>query len=268
MALNVWCYIIIDMLGHHSSVQEFYDGLAAQYHMIFADWRQSVTRQGRVLADLLQSEAGPGRLRVLDCTCGIGTQAIGLALNGHSVTARDISRAAVERAMREAVSFGASIDFRVADILEVNGQPEAFDVVLSCDNSLAHFRESDLKLAVSNMWTGLRPGGLFLASIRDYDQILSTRPGGTLPTVFETSGERRIVFQVWDWQQDGRTYVFHLFILKARSQGWEVSEHTGSCRAVLRSELQESLFACGFRSVRWIMPDQGGYYQPIVLARR
>lgn len=258
----------MDMHGHHSSARDFYDGLASEYHMIFADWRQAVTGQGSVLTGLLHSEAGPGALRVLDCTCGIGTQAIGLALHGHNVTARDISGAAVQRAKREAASFDVDIDFQVADILKAGGQAGAFDVVLSCDNSLPHLEDSDLMLGVANMRNELKPDGLFLASIRDYDAILSTRPRGTLPSVFETDGERRIVFQVWDWQKDGRTYVFHLFILKAASQGWEVSEHTGSYRAVLRAEMEEALSVCGFRSIRWIMPDRSGYYQPIVLARR
>ena len=57
----------------------FYDALAEDYHLIFADWERSITHQAEVLARLLGAE----RRRVLDAACGIGTQAIGLAAEGY-----------------------------------------------------------------------------------------------------------------------------------------------------------------------------------------
>src|SRR5689334_12511984 len=91
----------------------FYDGLAGDYHLLFEDWHEGVRRQGGVLDRLLRGLLGDRLLAVLDCCCGIGTQAIGLALSGHRVHATDLSPAAVERAAREARSFGVSITFGV-----------------------------------------------------------------------------------------------------------------------------------------------------------
>src|SRR3954454_2871983 len=98
------------------SVAGFYDGLAAEYHLLFADWDASVGRQGEILDRLIVGELGQGPHRVLDCSCGIGTQAIGLALRGHGVHGTDISPAAVERAQREATRLGVTLATGVADL--------------------------------------------------------------------------------------------------------------------------------------------------------
>lgn len=69
------------------SVARFYDELADDYHLIYADWDASIRRQGAALDALI----GQDRADVLDCACGIGTQAIGLALRGHRVTGTDLT---------------------------------------------------------------------------------------------------------------------------------------------------------------------------------
>jgi ubiquinone/menaquinone biosynthesis C-methylase UbiE len=71
------------------SVKDFYDELARDYHLIFADWDASMARQAEVLDGMLRQHLGPGAQRILDCSCGIGTQAIGLALAEHDVVASD-----------------------------------------------------------------------------------------------------------------------------------------------------------------------------------
>ena len=83
----------------------FYDELADEYHLIFADWDVSIARQAGVITGLLQN-LGLTSGALLDASCGIGTQAIGLAQTGFAVTATDISQASVERCAREAAARG------------------------------------------------------------------------------------------------------------------------------------------------------------------
>ncbi len=71
------------------SSARFYDELADDYHLIHSDWDASARRQGDVLDALIDRACAT----VLDCSCGIGTQAVGPALHGHSVTGTDISPA-------------------------------------------------------------------------------------------------------------------------------------------------------------------------------
>ena len=98
------------------SVRAFYDELAESYHLIFADWHGSMRRQAAALDRLIDAQIGPGPHAILDCACGIGTQAIGLALLGHTVHATDLSPNAVARAEREAATRDASLSFGVADM--------------------------------------------------------------------------------------------------------------------------------------------------------
>jgi hypothetical protein len=61
-----------------SPVARFYDQLVADYHLIYADWDAGMARQGEALDAVIRSELGTGRASILDCSCGIGTQAIAL----------------------------------------------------------------------------------------------------------------------------------------------------------------------------------------------
>jgi glycine/sarcosine N-methyltransferase len=247
----------------------FYDDLAESYHLVYPDWGREVRRQGEVLDRLIRAQMGGEPLSILDCSAGIGTQAIGLAFFGHEVTATDISPRAIERATREAQRFGVSITFGVADFRSLSQQVAGeFDVVISCDNSLPHLlTDDDLLLATQNIRSKLREGGLFLASIRDYDQILRERPSATMPSVSDSPRGKRIYFQVWEWADDGRTYSVHLFLVTESGGSWEAQHHETRYRAVLRAELTEILQKGGFRDVVWDMPDHSGYFQPLVMAR-
>ena len=48
----------------------------------------------------------------------------------------------------------------------------------------------------------------------------------------------------------------------------QVSKFTCEYRAVRRDELTELLLAAGCREVAWNFPEETGFYQPIVLARK
>ena len=103
------------------TVETCYDDLTEHYHLIFEDWDRSIQQQASILGPLLERYAGHAVLSILDCACGIGTQALGLAQLGHKIVASDLSRSSVARAQREARRLGVEIRFHVAGrILPVN----------------------------------------------------------------------------------------------------------------------------------------------------
>jgi glycine/sarcosine N-methyltransferase len=253
------------------SVQHFYDELAPYYHLIFRDWKRTVQQQAQALDTLIHlRKPGSLPLSVLDCSCGIGTQAIGLALRGYRVEGTDLSPQAIQRARREAVDAGVSARFAVADLRALDTQvPGIFDLVISCDNALPHLlTEEDLRLGVRNMWSKLNPDGLVLVSIRDYDRLLQEKPPATMPTVYDGPEGKRVIFQIWEWEPDGRTYRVHYFILRVREGQWQTFHQTMVYRALPRDELTNTLRDVGFSDIRWHMPDETGYFQPIVTALR
>jgi len=73
-----------DLAKMAQSFDNFYDDMAAAYHLIFADWNVTIERQQAVLSRLLPPPTTAGM--VLDCACGIGTQALRLARVGYTVS--------------------------------------------------------------------------------------------------------------------------------------------------------------------------------------
>jgi glycine/sarcosine N-methyltransferase len=248
-----------------SSVRDFYDGLAADYHLVYGDrWDDAVARQGEVLDGLVREALG-GAADVLDCSCGIGTQAIGLALRGHRVLGTDISEASLQRARAEATRLGASASFAVADFRDLDGVEGTFDVVLSCDNALPHLLdEAQIASALRAMRSRLRPGGLLLISIRDYD---AERPVAPPPYVVD-GPPRRLVVRMHDWDApDSPLYTVRFFFLTETDGGWELSQHAARYRAMQRGELEEAAARAGFGEIAWREADEVGYHQPILSAR-
>jgi glycine/sarcosine N-methyltransferase len=243
----------------------FYDELAGDYDALHADWPQSVRRQGEVLDALIRAELGDAPQRVLDCSCGIGTQAIGLALRGHDVLATDLSPAAVERAAREAAGMGAELRTGVADFTRLPEQVEGtFACVLACDNAVAHLHDDeDLARFAAGVAAKLEPGGLAVVSLRDYAPLVAERAPGHPVRV----GPGTISFQVWDWDDEGRSYELAQFTLRGQGEQWETTCRRTRLRALLRDELCGALSAAGLSDVRWRTAEETGYYQPIVTGR-
>lgn len=251
------------------SVVAFYDDLAADFHLIFADWWASVLRQGEAIGALLRSLGVEAPARILDCSCGIGTQALGLAYHGFTVTGTDVSERAVARAREEAAARRLDVGFSVADMRSIHEVLEhPVDAVVSCDNSLPHLlTDEDLGRALRSIRRCLHAGGPFLASLRDYDRLAVERPAGELPRLFETRSGRRIVGQAWEWEPGGGSLRINLFILEERGGPWTCSVRTTRYRVLRRNELTAALYQAGFTDVTWHAPEATGYFQPIVTAR-
>ena len=249
-------------------VRRFYDDLAADYHHVYADWESAIDRQSYVLDRLIQRESSANASLVLDCSCGIGTQAIGLAQRGYEVFASDLSSKAIARAKSEAADRGLKIEFAVADVREVEcAFAHKFDVVISCDNSLPHLlTDETLILALRSIRRTLTANGLFIASIRDYDLFLAERPSFMGTNVQGASEREVITFQVWEWSENSDNYMMRLFILTRTPGGWQARELRTRYRAVRRKDLTLALESAGFSRIAWHMPEQSGYFQPVVTA--
>jgi hypothetical protein len=141
-----------------------------------------------------------------------------------------------------------------------------FDVVATLDNALPHLTSDQLVCATKAVGSKLKSNGLFLASIRDYDALILQRPTMQQPAFYGTDGKRRIVHQVWDWIDEAR-YTLHLFITTQSDEAWTTHHFVSEYRALQRSELSKVLQSAGFQDVRWLMPAESGFYQPLVLAR-
>ena len=252
-------------------VIDFYDRLGLQYrHNMGWDWEATMRDEGSILSRFITRDMNrSGPLALLDCSCGIGTQAIGLALQGHRVQATDLSPVSIDCAREEARKLGVEMVFEVADYRRLEDSvSDRFDAVLSCDNSIAHcLTDGDLAAALASMKARLNPGGLLLLSIRDYDTLVRERPRFNNEHVQDRTDGRRIVFQVWDWDDDGGCYAMHQFLLRDSDGEFAVSHFRTRLRALRRNQLLDAVHRAGYAEVRWHLPEDSGYYQPIMTAR-
>ena len=258
------------MAGHYGpvdlSAEAFYDELAGEYHLLFpAELDLVCDAEGAALEPLLPAPPA----RVLDVSCGIGTQAIGLAARGYEVVGRDLSPRAVDRARAEADRRGLALDLAVADMREVHRAVEGrFDAVITCDNSLAHLPSAgDLGAALHAARRVLRDGGTFVATVRDYDELAAIRATGVPGTLPGDEGERAIVAQAWEWSPDGETVRIRHVVLRETPDGWRTAVRITTMRAWRRAELTAALADAGFGPIEWRDPDDAGWYQPVVTAR-
>ncbi|MFE6751589.1 class I SAM-dependent methyltransferase [Kitasatospora purpeofusca] len=266
------------------SVRDFYDELARDYHLMFRDWSASAAHQAEVLGELVREGIGPGPQRVLDCSCGIGTQAIGLASAGHRVVGSDLSPAAAARAAAEAAAGGSRLPTVAADMRRLPFADGAFDVIVCADNSLPHLLSGeDIGAALLGMGRVLREDGLLLLTVRDYDEARRARPTATPPQVSETNDGKAVTFQLWQWHEDGERYdLEHFQLVPAGNTGtagsagtagstgktWDVRVRRTTYWALTRSQLTEFVAGAGFTDITWHSPESSGYYQPVLTARR
>ncbi|MEL7531943.1 MAG: class I SAM-dependent methyltransferase [Bacteroidota bacterium] len=246
------------------SAEDFYDSLFEDYHLIFADWDRSIARQAAVLDRLIGTYADRKVEKLWDCTCGIGTQALGLAAKGYQILGTDLSAKAVARAKREAKQRALSATFATADLRVSEQLPQSlFDVILSCDNSLPHLLQTEeLLLALINIKDRLKDNGLFIGSMRDYDQIVLEQPSSTSPSRKMVGKEEIISFQTWDWEADPIYQIKH-FVIKGKGDEYQTKVRRATYRAYQREEMGEAFRAAGFKKISWLFPNETGYYQPI-----
>lgn len=250
-----------------ASVADFYDGLAADYHLVYGDeWDAAVDRQGASLDRLIREFSADAR-GVLDCSSGIGTQAIGLALRGYRVHGTDISERAVERARAEAERRGAAASFGVADMRDLGGVDGTFDVVISCDNAVPHLLDdADVRAALRAMRSKLRANGVLIVTIRDYDAALVERETVGRPLLV-AGPPRRLLLRLHDWEAGGPFYTVRLIVLTETATGWAVDEHATRYRAITRAALARAAESAGFRDVTW-RDAQIVNEQPVLTGRR
>lgn len=250
-----------------SITQTFYDNLASQYDKLFLDWQGTTREQAIILNKIFAANGFNQSASILDCACGIGTQSIGLAEMGYHVTGSDISRGEIAEAKRRAEKACVNVRFEYADFCALSDTfSEQFDIVIAMDNALPHMlTHAHLASAMKSIVNQMKNGGLFVASIRDYDALLEDKPPYSPPYIHKTAKGQRVSFQTWTWEGD--TYRLIQYIVDDEDH-LQVSKFECEYRATRREELTNLLWENGCSEVTWLFPEESGFYQPIVAAKK
>jgi len=248
------------------TANDFYKKLTPFYYLIYPDWDKSIERQASQLNSIITEYWGGGIHTVLDVSCGIGTQALGLAQLDYQVTASDLSEAEVERARQEAQERALEIPFSVADMRQAfTHHQRQFDLVISCDNSVPHLlNDDDILQAFQQFFKCTRPGGGVIITVRDYDK--EERSGTQVkPYGIRVKDRKRyLIFQVWDF--DGDIYDISMYFISDDGEA-ECVTHVMRSKyyAVGTGKLMSILEQTGFVDVERL---DGRFFQPVIIGKK
>lgn len=107
-----------------------------------------------------------------DLGCGIGLDSIALAMNGHDVTAFDISPKMIDETNKNAAKFGLTIKTSISPIESIPAAyKNNFQNVVCVGNTIAHLNDAQLKRVLKKIHGLLKPGGKLFLHILNYETI-------------------------------------------------------------------------------------------------
>ena len=245
----------------------YYNHLAPYYKYVYADWATSLQHQAGMLDSVIREYFGDKVQRILDAACGIGTQSIGLAQLGYTITASDISTEEVQQARSETEQRGLKIDFKVADMRNLSAvQGEEFDLVIACDNAIPHLLSNDEIIQVFREFyqcTGPECGCLI--TVRDYENM--ERDGKRLypRTVHETDEGKLVMFDLWEFEGD--FYDFSTYVVLDKRDGTTETQaiRGGRYYCVTIPTLEKLMGEAGFKKVVTL---RDRFFQPLILGMK
>lgn len=155
---------------------EFYSSISRHYHEIFP-------YNPAQLKFVERNCEGLAGKKILDIGCATGELAFQLAAAGAKVTGIDLNEDLLQRA--ESEKQHPKLTFQKGDMLNLQEdfKGRQFDVVLCFGNTLVHLPSAGhVKEMLNGVRQVLKPGGLFLLQILNYDFILS-EPVTELPLI-------------------------------------------------------------------------------------
>lgn len=189
-------------------MDDFYGDLAHDYEWLFPD--ETVGGFGgtspgsTALLEAAVKTLGPGN-PVLDCACGIGSDAMALARRGLVVTACDGSQAMVAETRRRSERYGIAMTVSRSQWQELpNRVPGPFGLVLCLGNSIVHTEtRSNRVAALAGMRKVLSPAGTLIVDSRNWELLYETRPR-IVPArrVIERKGLRCNSLYIWTIPDD------------------------------------------------------------------
>jgi len=234
-----------------------YDDFSQDYDR-FVNWQSRLAAEMPFLEKLL-GEIKPSHnqpLSVLDTACGTGMHAIELARRGYRAAGADYSRGMVEAARANAQTSGVNVLFKQAGFSELESafagsENFPFDAVTCFGNSLPHLTTQDeIKKALGDFGSCLRPGGLLVLQNRNFDAVMSKRERWIGPQSYSEGGTDWLFLRFYDFDSDG-LITFNIVRLKRETGGeWKQAISTVRLYPLIKDELFSLLKDSGFVDIQ------------------
>ena len=221
----------------------------------FINWDDRLAYELPFLEQQLRSLGkDPSQIRVMDTACGTGHHAIALANIGFQMFGSDLYPEMVSLADANAKAAGEKVTFRTAGFGSINEtfrQPGEFDAVLCLGNSLPHVAsEQDLKKALQDFNELLRPRGLLLLQMRNFDLVMEEKKRWMEPQTGKEGAKKWLFFLFYDFEADGKIQ-FNILSLHRKPNTPSHTQLTSTILLPIYSEeLKAELGSLGFRNIK------------------
>ncbi len=222
---------------------EFYDELATDYDQM-TRFQERLATEERTLGHW---KARYGFASALDAACGTGLHAILLSRLGVRSVGADISAGMLQQARRHAEQAQVSVEWVQVAFSDLSDRfpASSFDAVFCLGNSIPHvLGDRELRVAVENFRSVLRPGGILAVQVLNYARILEK--GERIIGVNESGPATFVRF--YDFLENERVRFNILTILKDAKK-LNHSLRSTTLRTYRLADLSSTLAEIGFVSV-------------------
>jgi ubiquinone/menaquinone biosynthesis C-methylase UbiE len=220
---------------------EFYDKVA-EFYDDMTRFEERIRQEKRIVKSLVERY---GLKSVVDAACGSGLHAVLLAGLGVKVVGVDISDSMLATAGKNAEASGLKIKWVHAPMQNLDKHISGGHDGLFClGNSLPHLlTRSDLYEALKSFHNLIRPGGLLLIQLLNYDRILATKE--RIVGIHRTESTEYIRF--YDFYDK---YVhFNLLTVRRAGKGFSHSLASTPLYPYVSQELLRALTASRFTGI-------------------
>ena len=250
-----------------NDTNDFYDAIAEYHPYFYRDWETQLERAGLSLRAIFRHR---GIVRVLDASCGAGTQAVSLAKLGFEVVAADPSAGMLRQAYKIAEAHGmeGKIEFIRSGFFSLSELVDGpFDAVISTGNALPHLlTDEEIESAVLTFYEFLRPGGTLVIGMRDFAPFMEDRPRFIPGFVnIGEDDEEFITFDIWEWE-DGPPVIAtqNLYIVRGKGKRHTAVKRRVTFRPLSTDEVKVVLLEVGFEDIT----DRPDRAERVLVARK
>lgn len=148
------------------SSANFYDDVSEFYEKMI-DFEKNLQLRVKAYKNIFERVGAAA-----DLGCGIGLDSIALAMNGHDVTAFDISPKMIDETQKNAAKFGLTIKTEVSSLESIPAAyKNNFQNIVCVGNTIAHLNSTQLKSVLKKICGLLKPGGKLFLHILNYEII-------------------------------------------------------------------------------------------------
>lgn len=230
------------------SANNFYDEVSDIYEQMI-DFKKNL-----ILREDAYKKIFTAKGKVADIGCGIGLDSIALALNGHNVTAFDVSPKMIEQVKFNAEKYNVNISSQVHSFQTIpKSFHDKFNYVVSVGNTIAHVNSKQMNAAIKKMYNLLKHGGKIFLHILNYRLIKNENK--RINNIANRDG--KIIIRFYDFQRDGLDFNILSF---SQSSPKEYKLVTTKHYPHTKNEIGAYLKAAGFIKIEFTKDFAGAKF--------